>query len=76
MDIQIRDEWDGTQTLLLDGEVVLERKAKEVIEERKRYLECYFKLQRTEAKLQAAESTVSRYQFPEGGFTTTGEMGQ
>lgn len=34
MNIQIRDEWDGTQTLLLDGEVVLERQPKAEVEEK------------------------------------------
>jgi hypothetical protein len=34
MDIQVRDNWDGTQTLLLDGEVVLERKPKAEIEQK------------------------------------------
>jgi hypothetical protein len=32
--ITIRDEWDGTQTLLLDGEVVLDRKPKAEVEEK------------------------------------------
>ena len=34
MDIIIRDEWDGTQTLLLDGEIVVERKPKAEVEEK------------------------------------------
>ena len=32
--IEIRDNWDGTQTLLLDGDVVLERKPKAEVEEK------------------------------------------
>jgi hypothetical protein len=33
-EITIRDEWDGTQTLLLEGEVVLERKPKAEVEQK------------------------------------------
>jgi hypothetical protein len=34
MNIDIRDNWDGTQTLLLDGVTVLERKPKAEVEEK------------------------------------------
>ena len=34
MNIEIKDEWNGTQTLLLDGEIVLERKPKAEVEQK------------------------------------------
>ena len=33
-DIQIQDNWDGTQTLLLDGDVILARKSKVEVEQK------------------------------------------
>ena len=33
-EIVIRDEWNGTQTLLLDGDVILERRPKEEVEQK------------------------------------------
>jgi hypothetical protein len=32
--IEVKDNWDGTQTLLLDGKVVLERRPKAECEEK------------------------------------------
>jgi hypothetical protein len=32
--IEIKNEWNGTQTLLLDGEIILERKPKAEVEEK------------------------------------------
>jgi hypothetical protein len=34
MDILIKNEWDGTQTLLLDGETILTRRPKAEVEEK------------------------------------------
>jgi hypothetical protein len=33
-DILIKNEWDGTQTLLLDGEAILTRRPKAEVEEK------------------------------------------
>lgn len=42
--ISQRTEWDGTFTLLLDGEVILERKAKAEIEAAANYLGALLKV--------------------------------
>ena len=43
-EITQRVEWDGTFSLLLDGEVILERRALEVVEEKANTLSLALKL--------------------------------
>ena len=39
--IQVTDNWDGTQTVRLDGEIVLERRSPEECLEKAQYLDAY-----------------------------------
>jgi hypothetical protein len=49
--VEIRENWDSTWSLFLDGEEIVARKSKEEIEEKKTYLETRLKLRDLQEKV-------------------------